>query len=84
MDGLYGMKSRRKASLNLGQTDSKCARCEKTVYFAEQVFGAGKKWHKRCFKCVECNKPVSSSTVRDKEGKNSVIPQISSNNNPLN
>lgn len=59
----------REASLKLGQTNSKCARCGKTVYFAEQVFGAGKKWHKQCFKCVECNKSVSSSSLRDKDGK---------------
>ena len=59
----------REASLKLGQTNSKCARCGKTVYFAEQVFGAGKKWHKQCFKCVECNKTISSTSLRDKDGK---------------
>ena len=59
----------RKASLKLGDTASKCARCGKTVYFAEQIFGAGKKWHKQCFKCVACNKTVNSSTMRDKDGK---------------
>ena len=59
----------REAALKLGQTNTKCARCGKTVYFAEQVFGAGKKWHKQCFKCVECNKTVSSTSLRDKDGK---------------
>lgn len=59
----------RTASLKLGGTESKCARCGKTVYFAEQVFGAGKKWHKHCFKCAACNKTVNSSTMRDKDGK---------------
>ena len=59
----------RTASLKLGGTESKCARCGKTVYFAEQVFGAGKKWHKQCLKCVACNKIVNSSTMRDKDGK---------------
>lgn len=59
----------RQASLNLGQTNAKCARCGKTVYFAEQVFGCGKKWHKQCFKCVACSKTVNSSTMRDKDGE---------------
>lgn len=59
----------RTASLKLGGTESKCARCGKTVYFAEQIFGAGKKWHKTCFKCAACNKTVNSSTMRDNDGK---------------
>ena len=66
----------REASLKLGQTNSKCARCGKTVYFAEQVFGAGKKWHKQCFKCVECNKSISSTSLRDKDGKKKNILQV--------
>ena len=63
----------RQASLTLGQTNAKCARCGKTVYFAEQVFGCGKKWHKQCFKCVACNKTVNSSTMRDKDGKRNIM-----------
>jgi len=59
----------REAALKLGQTNTKCARCGKTVYFAEQVFGAGKKWHKQCFKCVACNKMINSSSLRDKDGE---------------
>lgn len=55
--------------MKLGGTESKCARCGKTVYFAEQVFGAGKKWHKLCFKCAACNKTVNSSNMRDKDGE---------------
>ena len=33
-----------------------CPVCGKTVYFAEEVVAEGKKFHKRCFKCSECNK----------------------------
>lgn len=69
MNGLNLHTGNRKASLKLGETAAKCARCGKTVYFAEQVFGAGKKWHKQCFKCVACNKTVNSTTMRDKDGK---------------
>lgn len=28
-----------------------CPRCNKTVYFAEEVRAVGKKWHKMCLSC---------------------------------
>lgn len=46
----------------------KCARCNKTVYMNEQVFAAGRKWHKACFKCTECNKPLETMTLADHDG----------------
>lgn len=33
-----------------------CPRCGKKVYFAEEVKALGKKFHKLCFKCGNCNK----------------------------
>ena len=35
---------------------AKCPKCGKTVYMAEEIVGAGSKWHKMCFKCTDCNK----------------------------
>ncbi|KAJ3100436.1 hypothetical protein HDU97_002223 [Phlyctochytrium planicorne] len=45
-----------------------CPRCSKQVYFAEQVLGpGGVKYHKLCFRCVDCNKGLDSTTVAEKE-----------------
>lgn len=29
----------------------RCPKCSKAVYAAEEVLGAGQKWHKMCFTC---------------------------------
>ncbi len=39
---------------------AKCALCGKTVYMAEEVVAEGQKWHKACFKCTNCNKPLDT------------------------
>lgn len=31
----------------------KCFKCNKTVYFAEEVIACRRKWHKLCLKCGE-------------------------------
>ncbi|TCD69002.1 hypothetical protein EIP91_009224 [Steccherinum ochraceum] len=45
-----------------------CSRCQKTVYFAEQVKAIGKTWHKGCLRCMECNTSLDSSRLTEKEG----------------
>ncbi|XP_005995500.1 cysteine and glycine-rich protein 1 [Latimeria chalumnae] len=52
----------------LGGTEI-CPRCEKSVYAAEKVVGAGKSWHKACFRCAKCGKGLESTTLADKEGE---------------
>ncbi|QRV85371.1 cysteine and glycine-rich protein 3 [Ceratobasidium sp. AG-Ba] len=43
---------------------SKCPRCEKTVYAAEQIIGPGRQvYHKFCLKCTECNKRLDSYSL---------------------
>uniref|UniRef100_A0A668AHW7 Cysteine and glycine-rich protein 3 (cardiac LIM protein) n=1 Tax=Myripristis murdjan TaxID=586833 RepID=A0A668AHW7_9TELE len=47
----------------------RCPRCSKAVYAAEKVMGAGKPWHKTCFRCALCGKSLDSATVTDKDGE---------------
>ncbi|XP_030231447.1 cysteine and glycine-rich protein 1 [Gadus morhua] len=42
---------------------NKCGRCQKTVYFAEDVQCEGQSWHKSCFQCMVCKKSLDSTTV---------------------
>uniref|UniRef100_A0A8C9SV65 Cysteine and glycine-rich protein 2 n=1 Tax=Scleropages formosus TaxID=113540 RepID=A0A8C9SV65_SCLFO len=47
----------------------KCARCGESVYAAEKIVGAGKPWHKNCFRCAKCGKSLESTTQTEKEGE---------------
>ncbi|KAK7039144.1 hypothetical protein VNI00_010048 [Paramarasmius palmivorus] len=50
-----------------GNTPS-CPKCEKSVYFAEQVKAVGKTWHKNCLRCSECSTLLDSTRLRDHDG----------------
>ncbi|KAI9281327.1 hypothetical protein BC943DRAFT_329636 [Umbelopsis sp. AD052] len=43
-----------------------CAKCDKPVYAVELILGAGKKYHKMCFRCLKCNKLLDSTSMVDK------------------
>uniref|UniRef100_A0AC11EIS6 Cysteine and glycine rich protein 2 n=1 Tax=Ovis aries TaxID=9940 RepID=A0AC11EIS6_SHEEP len=47
----------------------KCSRCGDSVYAAEKIIGAGKPWHKNCFRCAKCGKSLESTTLTEKEGE---------------
>ncbi|XP_057710373.1 cysteine and glycine-rich protein 2 isoform X3 [Corythoichthys intestinalis] len=47
----------------------KCGRCGDSVYAAEKIMGAGKPWHKNCFRCAKCGKSLESTTQTDNEGE---------------
>nr|XP_025848136.1 cysteine and glycine-rich protein 2 [Vulpes vulpes] len=47
----------------------KCSRCGDAVYAAEKIIGAGKPWHKNCFRCAKCGKSLESTTLTEKEGE---------------
>ncbi|XP_076879263.1 cysteine and glycine-rich protein 3 [Brachyhypopomus gauderio] len=57
-----------KFAQKFGSSDH-CPRCSKAVYAAEKVMGAGKPWHKTCFRCLLCGKSLESTTVTDKDGE---------------
>jgi len=46
-----------------------CPKCGKSVYFAEQVNAIGKKWHKACLRCTECNTSLDSTKLSDRDGE---------------
>ncbi|CAF2514785.1 unnamed protein product [Rotaria sp. Silwood2] len=45
-----------------------CPRCEKLVYFAEEVKAAGQTFHKQCYKCVNCNKSINGADYSEHDG----------------
>ncbi|KAJ9478069.1 hypothetical protein PHBOTO_001654 [Pseudozyma hubeiensis] len=48
----------------------KCARCNKSVFLAEQVIGpASKPYHKTCLTCVVCNKRLDSTLLVEHDGE---------------
>jgi len=49
---------------------NKCARCDKLVYFAEQVIALSKYWHKSCFLCAnpDCKRRLDSRSCADHDG----------------
>lgn len=74
---LYQQSFLTKSSEGLNKTPAKkftprntevCPKCEKQVYFAEQVIGPNsQKYHKGCFRCG-CNKLLDSTNITEKEG----------------
>ncbi|CAF1060445.1 unnamed protein product [Adineta steineri] len=51
-----------------------CALCNKTVYPAEEVNGAGQKYHKLCLKCTSCNTLLNSGNLNEHETKIYCVP----------
>ncbi|XP_072743647.1 muscle LIM protein 1 isoform X6 [Anoplolepis gracilipes] len=47
----------------------KCPKCGKSVYAAEERVAGGLKWHKTCFKCGLCGKPLDSTNCSEHEGE---------------
>lgn len=42
-----------------------CPRCGGVVFAAEQVLSKGSEWHRKCFKCKDCNKTLDSIIACD-------------------
>ncbi|KAJ3218626.1 hypothetical protein HDU67_004679 [Dinochytrium kinnereticum] len=57
-----------KLASQIKSTSNACPKCSKQVYFAEQVLGpGGVKYHKLCFRCVDCNKGLDSTNMAEKD-----------------
>ncbi|KIJ60454.1 hypothetical protein HYDPIDRAFT_117164 [Hydnomerulius pinastri MD-312] len=52
----------------LGGATPVCPRCDKNVYFAEQMKAVGKTWHKGCLRCTSCNTLLDSKRLNEKDG----------------
>eukprot|EP01088_Endostelium_zonatum_P008560 TRINITY_DN216_c0_g1_i1.p1 TRINITY_DN216_c0_g1~~TRINITY_DN216_c0_g1_i1.p1 ORF type:complete len:140 (+),score=38.43 TRINITY_DN216_c0_g1_i1:58-477(+) len=50
-------------------SNPKCPDCNKTVYPMEKIDGAGKTWHKGCFKCSRCKCVLNLKTFKAHDGK---------------
>ncbi|CAF1199877.1 unnamed protein product, partial [Adineta ricciae] len=46
-----------------------CALCQKSVFPAEEVIGAGQKYHKLCLKCSSCSTLLNSGNVSEHDKK---------------
>lgn len=42
-----------------------CPRCGGAVFAAEQMLAKGSMWHKKCFNCAECHRPLDSVLACD-------------------
>jgi len=42
-----------------------CPRCRGVVFAAEQMLAKGSVWHKKCFSCSECKRPLDSVLACD-------------------
>ncbi|GJE95810.1 LIM-domain-containing protein [Phanerochaete sordida] len=51
-----------------GNSNPVCPKCQKTVYFAEQVKAVGKTWHRNCLRCTECGTTLDSTRLTENEG----------------
>jgi len=48
---------------------AKCPKCDKAVYFAEQLLYNNVAWHKTCFCCTACKKKLETGNARDHDTK---------------
>ena len=46
-----------------------CPRCEKNVYFAEEVKGLGNVYHRLCFTCNHCRKMLDSGSITEHDNQ---------------
>jgi len=46
-----------------------CPRCNKNVYFAEEVKALGQVWHKLCFTCESCRKMLTLGSIAEHDNK---------------
>ncbi|PAA93700.1 hypothetical protein BOX15_Mlig000005g2, partial [Macrostomum lignano] len=56
-------------SAKFGGGGEKCSRCQSTVYFNERVQASGRVFHRSCFKCADCGKPLEAGGESEHKGE---------------
>lgn len=46
-----------------------CPRCGGAVFAAELQLAKGREWHKKCYKCKDCRRPLDSTNACDAPDK---------------
>ena len=58
------------SSMSIGGGSAGCAACGKSVGFADKISGpGGKKYHKACFACASCEKPLRMGAFKESQGQ---------------
>ena len=50
-----------------GDANANCRSCDKVVFQMEQTKAEGLIWHKNCFRCVQCSKPLNVDNYESHE-----------------
>ncbi|CAF0873431.1 unnamed protein product [Adineta ricciae] len=64
-NGIMGLTASASSSKPKGNI---CPRCNKPVYFAEEVKAVGQSFHKLCYRCTHCKKSINGANFSEHDG----------------
>ncbi|PAA49011.1 hypothetical protein BOX15_Mlig016670g3 [Macrostomum lignano] len=57
------------SAVKYGGGGEKCSRCSGSVYFNERLQATGRVFHRACFKCEDCSKPLEPGGESEHKGQ---------------